>query len=187
VDLRFDTNPIDLIVMSARGLPPSGLEFLAIQNPRPAQLVLSSLQSKHGARWPWDELSDKDWADEMRFNSGSFIAVLLRHQTALGNPDFVQLFESFDRSYRAVLKRRIWALPVIGFRTKPERLVKRVIAGTRESLAELEQAFAAWATANRQLVRDVVSEILAAGQDSPWASGNAMTDLDRVAPAWRTT
>ena len=174
----IDRNPLDAIARRAFGMPKCFKEILATHiNPRPAGLVLRS----GGAPlkpWPWSELSDLEFGEEMQHNSGSFISVLLRAPEVTNQADFVAIFDEAEAEYRAALRRLLW--PGSGA-WMTERRVDLAIKRLQPSLQHIEQAFVAWGTKHRQLVVDTFEEMLT---QEAWLYGNARKDLARANPAW---
>lgn len=176
-DILMDVNPLDALARRAFGLPKTAKGFLAkYQNPRPAGIVLRNCT--HPLKpWPWDTLSDAEWAQEMRHNNWHLIAVLLRHPVIANDPSFISLFDHLESEYKARMKRAKWALPYM----RRANQVDRILEPLRDALESLVKSFVTWATANRIAVWAALKEIASKPQ---FQSGNAQEDLDRIGKNW---
>ncbi|WP_045861724.1 hypothetical protein [Teredinibacter purpureus] len=168
----LDKNPIDNLCKLHRGMPDSFKEYLALYiNPRPAGVVLMGTTPKEH-QFPWAGVQNSALKVEAKYNSGNYIAVLLRHPAVATSPDFISIFDRVEVEYKAILKRAKWLSPFASNEKLPIKAVQKIAP----ALEELEERFSDWFVSNRNLVVAVLSKI--AEQDI-WRNGNAKKDLER--------
>lgn len=170
-------NPLDIIARQSFGLPKTAKGFLAThQNPRPAGIVMRNCTYPISP-WPWEELSDGEFAQEMRHNNGHLISVLLRHPEISNDHSFLRLFDAVETEYVAALGRSRWA-----FRGQPtDAMVSKVFERMKPVLFALVDEFVEWSVRNRQIVCAALDEIMSHDE---FQSGNAMEDIKRLGVDW---
>lgn len=156
------------------GLPLTVKGFLAVhQNPRPAGIVLRHCTMPIN-KWPWNDLPDESWTQEMRNNNGNLISVLLRHPDMVSDRSFLAIFDNAETEYKALLKRLKWESLTFSGTTRRKEILLGKLRGVLEWTVE---AFVDWATKNRAKVWNALQEI-ATNEEYAW--GNAVMDLERI-------
>ena len=173
-DLLTNENPIDSISRGRKdGMPKSIRMYLATVNMRPVGMLLRITTPLHP--WPWNNLNDKQWKAEMLFNNGNFIEILLRLPGLSG---FNKLFDELEVEYSAMLKKTSWVPKIF---QNSEKAIPKILGKLEPLLLVLESKFVEWAVANRKMVQSAFERVY---NSEELGSGNALKDLEKLAPEW---
>ena len=156
------------------GLPVSGPEFLAMQNPRPIGLVLGSTNS---AIFDYkSKISAQDFVHDLHVNSGIYIQLLLRrHDICPDYDEFIKLFIPFDKSLQTLHKRFGWVSKLIASlsKKKKEKICKKLLFELQIATKQLEKNFIQWAK-NHQ--KEIVDIYIDTAMNPNFREGNAKKD-----------
>lgn len=178
LSLFVGKNPIDEMWQERLGLPSTMRELLALTNPRPSGLVLRACSIKNGQDiW---SLTDIQWGEEAAFNSGTYVAILLRHPTACP-AGFMELFVPLESAYSALLKRTEWVKENLA-RAPKAKMLETLMSWLRTELREFERRFVGWAQLHRSEIFVLLREIQA--NTERYCNGNASNEWECARKAW---
>lgn len=182
MEFDVDENPLQGFQLwkkdSTLGLPTNAIEFLAMVNPRPIGIILCTVgRLQEDCRLA--ELSPAGFQDEMKFNSGTYIQLLLRRYDICPDKDvFISMFTPCNKALLHLTGRWKWAARSVGLfsNSAKERIVEKVTLEFKSMLQTLEVDFVKWAVSYQKEIATIYDDTLASND---FLNGNAIEDFSK--------